>query len=458
MNLGKIKNTLLKRLHHDFSSHDFSASTLYQLFLPVLIDRTFLIMFGFINTALISASGSASIAAVNMIESLNAFLVSIISSIALAGTVLVARNFGAGKMSKVSRIITTSFLITIVIGLAFCLLISLFKSQMLQIIFGSAEKDVMSIAQFYFLGVLLTYPSIAIIEGVNGVLRGISRTRVTLQISLFANLSYLLLSIILVIGLKQGIVGLVISMNISRILGAIIAWRLMIATMKDDNLKLSRLTQISRQQIFSVIKTSIPFASEQVFFNGGKIIMQMIVVQLGTSAIAAHAIVSTIAPMSEIIPVTLSIIIIPIVSQSLGRGNPQDAKKLTRVFLIYGAAIVFIMDLLLIIPSLPLLTNLFNVPTAIQPMITHTYWLLVISHGLAFSCSAILPAALKAAGDSVYSTAVSLLTMWGIRVILGYLLAKQFHLGVFGIWLAMSIEWGVKDIILYSRFKRKQWE
>lgn len=89
--------------------------------------------------------------------------------------------------------------------------------------------------------------------------------------------------------------------------------------------------------------------------------MQMIVVQLGTSAIAAHAIVSTLAPMSEIIPVSLSIIIIPIVGQSLGQKNPRDAKKMTRVFLIYGSLMVYAMDLLVMIPALPLLMRLFHV-------------------------------------------------------------------------------------------------
>ncbi|GAB2021015.1 EmmdR/YeeO family multidrug/toxin efflux MATE transporter [Pseudolactococcus yaeyamensis] len=458
MRLTQIKKVVTKRLQQDFSGQHFSTAALRQLFLPVLIDRTFLIMFGFINTALISASGSATIAAVNMVESLNVFLVSMISAIALAGTVLVARNFGAGRRIKVGKIMTTSILITFVIGVSFCLGMLLFKGSMLETIFGSAQADVMDIAQFYFLGVLLTYPSLAILEGINGVLRGISRTKSTLTISLFTNLLYLALSLILVIGLKQGILGLMIAMNFSRILGAIFALRLLLTSMKEDGFKLSRLTQINRQQVFSVIKTSIPFASEQLFFNGGKIIMQMIVVQLGTSAIAAHAIISTLAPMSEIIPIALSIIIIPIVGQSLGQKNPHDAKKITRVFLIYGSLMVYAMDLLVMIPAFPLLMRLFHVASDVQPIVRQTYWVIIIFHGLTFACSAILPAALKAAKDAVYSTTVSLVTMWGIRVILGYLLAKTCHLGVFGIWLAMAAEWLVKDVILYARFHRKKWQ
>lgn len=454
----QIKEVVSKRLQQDFSSQQFSTVALRQLFLPVLIDRTFLIMFGFINTALISASGSATIAAVNLVESLNVFLVSMISAIALAGTVLVARNFGAKQGMTVSKLMTVSILTTFVIGLAFCLSSLGFKAPILQMIFGSAQADVMGIAQFYFIGVLLTYPSLAILEGINGVLRGINRTKSTLTISLFTNLLYLVLSLILVIGLKQGILGLIIAMNLSRILGAIFAIKLLLTSMREDGFKLSRLTQISRHQILLVIKTSLPFASEQLFFNGGKIIMQMIVVQLGTTAIAAHAIVSTLAPMSEIIPVALSIVIIPIVGQSLGQKNPQGAKKITRVFLIYGSLMVYAMDLLVMIPALPLLMRLFHVASDVQPIVRQAYWVVVIFHGLAFATFAILPAALKAARDAVYSTTVSLVTMWGIRVILGYLLAKTCHLGVVGIWLAMAAEWLVKDVILYARFNRKEWE
>ncbi|MGO3418651.1 MAG: MATE family efflux transporter [Pseudolactococcus laudensis] len=454
----QIKKVVTKRLQQDFSGQQFSTAALRQLFLPVLIDRTFLIMFGFINTALISASGSATIAAVNMVESLNVFLVSMISAVALAGTVLVARDFGAGRTNKVSKVMTTSILITLLIGISFCLSMLLFKGPILQGIFGSAQAEVLSISRFYFLGVLLTYPSLAILEGINGVLRGINRTKSTLSISLFTNLLYLTFSLILVIGLTQGILGLIFAMNLSRILGAIFALRLLLTSMREDGFKLSRVTQISRHQIISVIKTSIPFASEQLFFNGGKIIMQMIVVQLGTSAIAAHAIVSTLAPMSEIIPVSLSIIIIPIVGQSLGQKNPRDAKKMTRVFLIYDSLMVYAMDLLVMIPALPLLMRLFHVAGDVQPIVRQAYWVVVIFHGLAFACFAILPAALKAARDAVYSTTVSLVTMWGIRVILGYLLAKTCHLGVLGIWLAMSAEWLVKDVILYARFKRKEWQ
>lgn len=454
----QIKKAVTKRLQQDFSGQPFSTADLRQLFLPFLIDRTFLIMFGFINTALISASGSVTIAAVNLVESLNVFLVSMISAVALAGTVLVARDFGAGRIGKVSKLMTTSVFVTLMVGMLFCFGILGFKTPILEMVFGSAQADVMAIAQFYFLGVLLTYPSLAILEGINGVLRGVNRTKSTLTISLFTNLLYLVLSLILVIGLKQGILGLIIAMNLSRILGAIFAFRLLLRSMREDQFKLSRMTQISRHQMLSVIKTSLPFASEQLFFNGGKIIMQMIVVQLGTTAIAAHAIVSTLAPMSEIIPVALSIVIIPIVGQSLGQQNPQGAKKITRVFLIYGSLMVYAMDFLVMIPTLPLLMRLFHVASDVQPIVRQAYWGVVIFHGLAFACFAILPAALKAARDAVYSTTISLVTMWGIRVVLGYLLAKTCHLGVIGIWLAMAAEWLVKDVILYARFNRKEWE
>lgn len=453
-----LKQVVSQRLQQDFSGQHFSTADLRHLFLPVLIDRTFLIMFGFINTALIATSGTSAIAAVNMVESLNVFLASMISAIALAGTVLVARKFGARQRDKISHLITTSLVITLGLGMLFSLGSLIFKQAILKSLFGSAHADVMSIAQFYFLGVVLTYPSLAVLEAVNAVLRGISRTKTTLMISLFTNLLYLSLSLILVLGFRQGVLGLVIAMTVARLMGASFALRQLLITMKADGFAWSSLSAVTKQAISNFITTSFPFVSEQLFFNGGKIIMQMIVVELGTSAIAAHAIVSTLAPLSEIIPVTLSIVIIPIVGQSLGQQAPQFAKKITRTFIKYGSVMVYVMDLLVILPAFPMFMRLFNVASDVQPMVWQSYAIVLVSHGLAFTCFAVLPAALKAAGDAVYSTTVSLVTMWGIRVILGYVLAVTCRLGVLGIWLAMSVEWLLKDVILVLRFRRKKWD
>jgi Na+-driven multidrug efflux pump len=68
-----------------------------------------------------------------------------------------------------------------------------------------------------------------------------------------------------------------------------------------------------------------------------------------------------------------------------------------------------------------------------------------------------MPSALRAAGDSTFTSVTSLMTMWLVRVILGYVLAITFQLGVLGVWIAMMTEWGVRGLLFAWRFKGEKW-
>jgi len=68
-----------------------------------------------------------------------------------------------------------------------------------------------------------------------------------------------------------------------------------------------------------------------------------------------------------------------------------------------------------------------------------------------------MPSALRAAGDSKFTSIASLLSMWLLRVILGYILGITLGFGITGVWVAMIVEWGVRGIIFGWRFKGKKW-
>ena len=69
----------------------------------------------------------------------------------------------------------------------------------------------------------------------------------------------------------------------------------------------------------------------------------------------------------------------------------------------------------------------------------------------------IMPSVLRAAGDANYTSIVSLVAMWVVRVGLGWLLALPLGLGINGVWVAMGIEWIVKTIAFRIRFKGEKW-
>lgn len=64
-------------LEKHFSGESIDYRQIIALFLPVLVDQAFVVGLNLVNTAMISSSGLAAISAVNMIDSLNIFLISV---------------------------------------------------------------------------------------------------------------------------------------------------------------------------------------------------------------------------------------------------------------------------------------------------------------------------------------------------------------------------------------------
>ena len=64
---------------------------------------------------------------------------------------------------------------------------------------------------------------------------------------------------------------------------------------------------------------------------------------------------------------------------------------------------------------------------------------------------------MRSAGDASYASYFSLVTMWVVRVGLGYLMAIPMGLGLEGVWIAMCTEWAVKTVAFGQRFRGEKW-
>lgn len=134
----------------------------------------------------------------------------------------------------------------------------------------------------------------------------------------------------------------------------------------------------------------------------------------------------------------------------------KDARKFAKSFLWLASFTLFLMALILL-PLFKPLISLFHPPDDI----VRELFIIVLINAIAqiplWPISFLLPAALRAAGDSKFTSVTSMLSMWLFRVVLGYVLGIMLHMGIIGVWLAMNIEWGVRGLIFLWRFKGDQW-
>lgn len=426
------------------------------IILPIIVDQAFVFGSNLINTAMISSAGVAAVSAVNMVDSVNIFLVSVFVAVSTGGTVVVAQYKGRGNHAMVSK--ATAGSVTSVFAFAFgiSLLFVLLHGPVLGFLFGRAAPDVMTNARIYLIGSGLSYCGIALEESVCGALRGVGEARSALSLSLIMNLSYVGFNLIFINVLHLGVLGMAISINLSRYLGAACALFYLMRVNISLHFCGRDVFHVSFAMARQILFIGLPFAAEQMFFNGGKILTQIFIVGLGTYAIAVNAICNAVLGVTQIPGSALLLSIVTVAGQCMGYGSLKDTKKFIRSFMWLTAG-SYVLTALLMIPILSFMPALFHPPASILPTIAWIMFITALAQIPAWAPSFVLPSALRAAGDARFTSVVSMLSMWLFRLGMGILLGFVLKLGIAGFWFAMDAEWFVRGVVFLWRFRGEKW-
>lgn len=443
-------------LNKYFTGDSIDFREMIDIIIPLFVDQAFLIIMSFLNTAMISSAGVAAVSAVSMVDSINIFLINVFVAVATGGTVIVAQYKGSGNNTMVSKTATQAISAVTIFSLLISAIVIIFHIPALNLLFGNAEANVFQYARIYLIGSCISYPFIAVFQAVCGALRGVGETKPCLTLSLFMNLTNTFLNVLFITIFHMSVEGLVISIILARILGMAAALFYILKYNETIHFQMKNAFHFDYSILKKVMFIGLPFAAEQFFFHGGKLLTQTFIVQLGTLALASYAIGNSIALLFQMGPNALSIAIVTIVGQCIGRRNIQDARKFIKS-LIALSTILFLISDVILLPLFPLMMKMFNPPDEIIPTLYVMMLISAAAQPLFWSSSFIMPSALRAAGDSNFTSIAALLSMWLLRVILGYLLGITFGFGVIGVWVAMITEWLSRGIIFVWRFKGTKW-
>ena len=455
-NTGVLGRKVDRVLTRHLSGDEIDYRQVINIMIPILVDQAFIACLSLLNTAMISSAGTAAVSAVGMVDSLNVFLLNVFIALATGGTVIVAQYTGNGNREKASLSAAQAISAVALVALMIGGVIVLFPGPILNLLFSGAEPDVFNYSKMYFIGSGISYPFIGIVNAVCCDLRGKGETKPSLVLSIITNLSSVAFNFLFITLLGWGIMGLCIATVASRVLGAVCSILYLLKldhTLAFTFQKALHLDFSMQKRIFLI---GIPFAAEQVFFNGGKLITQIFIVQLGTLAIAVNTIANSIFTVLTVGGNAASLALVTVVGQCMGRRNVKDSRKFTKSFQ-WIARLFYIALSLMMLPMLSFLIQLFSPPAEIVPTIRNILYLCMAGTIVLWPCSFVTPSALRAAGDSNYTSLMSMLSMWFFRVVLGYVLGIVLDFGIIGVWVAMILEWGVRDLIFILRIRGEKW-
>lgn len=455
-NLIKPGSKLDRFLEKQLGSRQFTYGKIFSMLLPLLLDHYFINGISLLTTAMISSSSQDSVSAISLISPMSTMIWAIFNAISVGGTVIVAQYKGRGDKEKIREAGGQVMMATSMIAIVLSGVLISCSDILVQFLFGAADPVVIKKASVYLIGVAISQIPFSVYMGVFSTFRGMGATKMCLRLTLIINVIHLIGSFIFLNVMHLDILGTILSLNIARLIGGIAAvWMIM---HRKSVLRIfpRNIFKINKPILKSVFKLGIPFAMEQIFFNGGSMLVQTYIVQLGTISIAANAISNSAFAILYSAGLAVSTLATTIVGQCIGAGEKKLARHYGRKMVWLGTAIN-LLSIVIFFPFMPLILKLYQAPKETVSIIYKLLITAIIPMPFFWSFSNVLPSVLRSAGDATFTSVVSLITMWAVRVGLGYVFTISLGFNVQGIWICMGIEWVVRTVVFYLRYRSDVW-
>lgn len=443
-------------LTRQFTSRYFTYRQIFSMLVPLILDQFFISIIALLTNAMISSSSQESVSAVSLVTPLYMMVYAVYSAISSAGTVIIAQYKGHGDETKIKKAAGQILTFTFATAILFPVLLIVFAEPLIQLMFAGADPLIITKATDYLIGCAISFIFLSVYMGGFAIFRGIGETKICLRLSMIINLLHLFASFVFINIMHLDIIGTTLSLNLARFIGGTMAMYFLFYSKSKLRIHIRDVVVVDWKILKSVILTSLPFALEQICFNGGGIIVSMFIVKLGTANVAANAVANSTITVSYSMAQAVVNLCVTVVGQCIGAGDKAMARSYGKKMVWLGEASI-IVSLVFLLPFLKPILYLFQAPAN---TLNQIYTLLAIAFLpmlLFWSTSNVLPNVLRAAGDVSFTSYTSLITMWVIRVGLSYLLAIPLNVGIAGVWFGIGLEWLVRSVIFMIRFHSDRW-
>lgn len=434
----------------------FSNMDLAKLFIPLIIEQLLEYLVGLADSIMVASVGESAVSGVSLVDFIMTLLISVFIALSTGGAVIAGQYLGENKKSKANETATQLVWSISLFSIIITLLIYLAKNLMFKGLFGQISPEVYSDANKYLMITALSIPFLAVYNAGAAIMRTSGNSKLPMKIMSAMNILNVLGNAVLIYGFNWGIEGVALPTLISRGTAALI---IVFLILRENNVIFVKRTlkhKFDLEMIRRILSIGIPFGVENALFFFGRIVVLSLISTFGTASIAANAVSQTIV-MFQVLPgIAMGVGITVVVARCMGCGDIEQAKYYSRkiIGIIYISQIISVVVVMLLLPHILAIYNLSS--EAVEMTVRNIWWhgiLMILIWPLAY----VLPSVFRASGDAQFPMYTSIITMFFCRIALAYIFGIYFHLGMFGAWLAMFVDWLIKSVLFAWRYLSGRW-
>lgn len=434
----------------------FSNQDLKNMIVPLFFEQLLVMLVGIMDTFIVSYVGEAAVSGVSLVNSFNTIFIYLFTALASGGAVVISQYIGNKDQKNSVRSSSQLLMFSTMFSIVLSCIVLVFHKPILSALFGRVDTNVMNACITYIVLSALSYPFIAIYNAGASLFRSMGKTKTTMYVSLASNVINVIGNCIGVFVLHAGVAGVAIPSLIARAFSAIVITKLCFQQ--------NQMTYYTKKDLFAfdtdilrkVLSIAIPNGIENGIFQFVKVALSSVVALFGTYQIAANGVAQSIWSLAALVGATLGPVYITVIGQCMGNGDKEQAKyyfkklnKLAIVLSITWNAIVLALT--------PLLMHFYQLSSETVQLIFYLVVIHNVFNAIVYPISGPLSNGLRAAGDVKFTMIVSIASTLLGRFVFSIIFAIYLNMGVIGIAFAMCLDWTIRAVIFYCRYRSLKW-
>lgn len=445
------------RVKIDRSGYLFNNRALAALIIPLVIEQLLAILVGMADSIMIANVGEAAVSGVSLVDQVMILVIQIFSALATGGAVVTGQYLGQKNQKKACESATQMVWFITICAIVITAGVYIGKYWILHGVFGQIDSEVMRHANIYLLIVTASIPFIALYNCGAAVFRAMGNSNVSMRISVIMNVINVGGNALLIYGFHRGAEGVAIPTLVSRAVAAVIITAKLLNKECPVHIERTLHYRLDWSMVKRILSIGIPNGMENSMFQLGKIIVLSLISTFGTYAIAANAVSNAVTLFSCLPGMALTLAVTTVISQCVGAGDYEQVKYYNRKLLVitHVGMIISVGLVFLTLPWIIRAYHLSDVTAQVTKQIIYFHGICTIFFWpMAFS----LPTTFRAAGDARACMVISILSMWIFRIVFSYVLGRYLEMGVFGVWVAMIIDWLFRGLCFGIRYFGGKWK
>ena len=432
--------------------------TVLSIAIPVTLQNLISVSVNMADTIMLGVLGEIELSASSIGGQL--FFIFMVIMLGLGGgaNVMCAQYFGKEDIKSIHKILSFTYIISIILALLF-LSIGLFFPKAFMIIFTN-DNLVIEKGITYMRISCISYIFFCITIISTSVLRSIKKVKIPVLINIISLIINVSLNYVLILGnfgfTPMGIKGAAIATLIARIcecLLIIVYMRFFENTIK---YRLKYMKEIDHKIREKYIEVTTPIFFNELCWTIGSSIITLIVARMGTNVVAANSINNVSYQIALLFIQGLSSASSVIIGNTIGNGNYEKAKYYAKIITllsilcgIFASLSIFIMR--------EVLVNFYNVSETtklIAKDIMIATSIVILFKSLS---SNLLFGILRGGGDNKFVFKYEMISLWLLAIPLGVTGAFYFNFSVPVVFILLKSDEILKGMIGYFRVNKGNW-